>query len=49
LPLVLFTQFLALACHRLLSFSDSLSFGFKDVFSSFPKIRCLKARRELLR
>jgi hypothetical protein len=41
----LFTQFLALACHLLLSFSDSLSFGFKDVFSSYPKKRCLKIKK----
>jgi hypothetical protein len=42
---VLFTQFLALACHRLLSFSVSLSFGFKDTFSSYPKKRCLKIKK----
>jgi hypothetical protein len=45
LPLVLFTQFLARACQCLLSFSDFLSFGFKDAFSLFPKKRCLKTKK----
>jgi hypothetical protein len=38
-------NFLALAYQRLLSFSDFLSFGFKDAFSPFPKKRCLKTKR----
>jgi hypothetical protein len=33
----------------LASFSSSLSFGLKDVFSPFLKKKCLKARRLLLR
>jgi hypothetical protein len=32
----------------LLSFSDFLSFGFKDAFSPFPKKRCLKTKKLLL-
>jgi hypothetical protein len=38
-------NFLALAYQRLLSFSDFLSFGFKDTFLPFPKKRCLKIKK----
>jgi hypothetical protein len=38
-------HFLALAYQRLLSFSDFLSFGFKDAFLPFPKKRCLKTKK----
>jgi hypothetical protein len=49
LPSALLAQFLALAYQRLLGFLDFLSFGFKSTFSSFPKRRCLKIRKLLLR
>jgi hypothetical protein len=45
----LLAQFLALAYQRLLGFLDFVSFRFKSTFSPFPKRRCLRIRKLLLK